>query len=98
MQPTPGGTNLATLLAELEQAGLEVYPNPFSEELTVVTRTIAKPFRLTVQDMTGRVVMKKHALTDEVLGLNRNALSPGLYSISIIDAHGRIHTAKAIAH
>lgn len=98
MQPTPGGSNLATLLAELEQEGLEIYPNPFAEQLAIVAKPIAKPYRLIVRDMTGRVVMEKHALTDEVLNIRRNALSPGPYSISIIDAHGRTHTAKAIAH
>ena len=97
MQPTPGGSNLATLLAELEQEGLEIYPNPFAEQLAIVAKPIAKPYRLIVRDMTGRVVMEKHALTDEVLNIRRNALSPGPYSISIIDAHGRIHIAKAIA-
>jgi len=97
MQPTPGGTNLATLLAELERGGLEVHPNPFADQLIVVTKPIMKPYRLIVQDMTGRVVVEKHALTDNVLGIDRNALAPGPYSISIIDAHGRVHTAKAIA-
>jgi parallel beta-helix repeat protein len=97
MQPTPGGSNVASGVKELDQAGLEIFPNPFTDQLYISTGEVAKPYRLIVLDALGRNVMERATQTEGGLVLRRDDLAPGPYFITVIDALGRTYRAKAIA-
>ncbi len=97
MQPTPGGSNVASGVTVLEKAGLEIFPNPFTDHLNISTGAVAQPYRLIVLDALGRKVIEHASRTDAGLVLPRDDLAPGPYSIMVIDALGKIYRAKAIA-
>ena len=97
MQPTPGGSNVASGVKELDQAGLEIFPNPFTDQLNISTGEVAKPYRLIVLDAIGRTVIQSASRTDAGLVFRRDDLAPGPYFITVIDALGTKYRAKAIA-
>lgn len=97
MHPTPGGSNVASGMTVLDQAGLEIFPNPFSDHLNISTGAVAQPYRLIVLDALGRTVIDHASRTDADLVLQRDDLAPGPYSITVVDALGRTYRAKAIA-
>ncbi|MBL7940724.1 MAG: CotH kinase family protein [Flavobacteriales bacterium] len=97
MQPTPGGSNVASAVPEIEQRSVVIFPNPFTDQLTIVAGEVAKPYRLIIQDVSGRVVRTASALADDRLVWQRTPLAPGPYTIVLVDANGQHYRAKAIA-
>jgi hypothetical protein len=96
MHPTPGATNVASGTKEPEVEGLEMYPNPFSEQLFVDAEKVAKPYRLTVVDVLGRVVINEDGLAGEMAVLERGGLTAGLYTVVLEDAKGKRYAGRVI--
>jgi spore coat protein CotH len=66
-------------------AALRLYPNPTSEYLLV--ETDAKPYALTIRDLSGRVVLQT-TLKGPQTRLDLHGLSKGLYAVSISGPSG----------
>lgn len=97
MAPTPGNTNNFSSIEGPETTVLDLHPNPFSDVLNVATAQVSKPYRLVVRDMLGRVVFMEEGLAEDNMVIERRAMRPGVYTVSVIDAIGRTFTVKAIA-
>jgi len=76
------------LAAELERAGLKIYPNPFDTELIIeLSRKSDAPLELTLTDVTGRVLtnatMTAQKLTWSGNNVNGLQLMDGIYFIKV---------------
>ncbi|WP_196889167.1 T9SS type A sorting domain-containing protein [Aureivirga sp. CE67] len=69
-------------IIEEEKVVLNLYPNPFKNELKFETNPNAKISDVLIYDQTGRVVYKSKEIYNNKIILNQN-LSPGLYVISL---------------
>ncbi len=68
------------------EAGLSVYPNPFSNSVTI-ERTTAGEVTVNVFDAMGRLVMSKQTSGTKI-EIETAALANGIYSLQLIDATG----------
>ncbi len=96
MQPTPGATNLTAKIDEMDVQLLEMYPNPFSQQLYIHAENVEKPYRLMLINMFGQMVYETGNLREGRANLHRNGLPPGLYSVVIRDAKGRRYAGKVV--
>ena len=94
MQPTPGATNITSKTDEMDVQPLKMYPNPFSQQLYIHAENVEKPYRLMLLNMFGQLVYEMGDLRLERANLYRNGLPPGLYSVVIRDAKGRLYAGK----
>ncbi|MBL7825878.1 MAG: T9SS type A sorting domain-containing protein, partial [Saprospiraceae bacterium] len=88
MQPTPGASNLSTGVENPVQA-LQAYPNPFSERLFIDVGQVAMPYSIRVMNALGQVVFQAEDLREAPFVLERGALQPGMYTITLRDSEGR---------
>ncbi|MFH0893035.1 MAG: T9SS type A sorting domain-containing protein [Bacteroidota bacterium] len=63
-----------------------VYPNPFSEQTTIVLPPEAQyPCTLSMYDALGREVLKMEKITDSKITISRKGLPGGMYMIRVTD-------------
>jgi hypothetical protein len=64
---------------------VEVYPNPFRDELTIEVRGDEKqPLNVTIYDVLGKVVYEKdYANIYSIKNINLNFLINGMYSMKV---------------
>lgn len=75
------------------QNGLEVYPNPASESITV--NSVYTLQTVQVIDMTGKMVMNK-TTNDMSVMLDLSTFQKGIYSIRTIDVNGKVSSARIV--
>ncbi|HRH70056.1 MAG TPA: CotH kinase family protein [Flavobacteriales bacterium] len=97
MHPTPGATNTLVSVDEPEDPGFDLFPNPFSDVLTITAGTVAKPYRLILTNMVGQVVAKRENLTGDHTLFQRSEISTGVYTVTLIDALDRRSTSVVVA-
>jgi hypothetical protein len=74
------------------QSGVNVYPNPFTDN-TKVTFTVAGNYSLLVFDITGKQVYSTSTNGSDVV-LDLSDLNNGVYILKIVDAKGASTTKK----
>ena len=73
-----------------------VYPNPASSEVTVTHEAMGNGGQLQVQDISGRVLLKRSIIPDSTYSvINITSLQAGEY-ILIINAGGKNKTFKIL--
>lgn len=73
-------------------AAFELYPNPVSDELTIVAdNSVYKSYVIT--NALGQV-LKQQAITQSETSVNTHSLTPGLYYIRLIQENGDSRTEK----
>jgi hypothetical protein len=73
-----------TGISETEQAGFNIYPNPFSNRTTITfNNPDFKKHQLILMDLTGKVIRQIDDITGNQVELQRENLSPGLYMIEL---------------
>jgi len=82
-----------TGVANLQQAGINLYPNPTAQMLTVELGQ-NKALRLTVTDLTGRVVLTKENPT-QTETLDLSPLSNGVYLL-VVQTNGKVLSTRVV--
>ncbi len=78
--------------------GVQVFPNPFhGTARIVIDENVVMPCRISISDMTGRLVMQKENISSKEISVNKNDFADGLYLIRIMDDRNNIYTTKLIA-
>ncbi|MFT2008582.1 PQQ-dependent sugar dehydrogenase [Pontibacter sp. 13R65] len=92
--------NLVTMEAISPPTNIQLYPNPFSEQLTVrFTEASEEVQAVLIYDMTGRLVYQQTGLI-QVFGselhvnLRESKLRPGFYVLRLLDSQGNASTIK----
>ncbi len=63
---------------------LKIYPNPFNDKTIIEFKNPSnEPFRLTLTDLSGKVVRIVDNITDSIYELDRDGLSKGFYFIEL---------------
>lgn len=63
---------------------LKIYPNPFNDKTIIEFQNpSSEPFRLTLTDLSGKVVRIVDNITDSIYELDREGLSKGFYFIEL---------------
>lgn len=85
-------------LEELEEAGIRVYPNPATHQLTVEFGNLLSDCGIYLMDLNGKVVVKQDVpkQTDKIV-LKVEHLAKGLYILRV-DRDNDISTAKILVH
>ena len=97
MHPTPGATNVSSGTEEPKVEPLEMFPNPFTQQLFIDAKELEKPYRLMVVNMLGQVVYWEDELRQETAVLQRGALVAGVYSVVLEDGKRRRYVGKVAA-
>lgn len=67
-----------------EYGNLKIYPNPFNNKTIIEFQNPSnEPFRLTLTDLSGKVVRIVDNITDSMYELDRDGLSKGFYFIEL---------------
>jgi hypothetical protein len=74
---------------------LEVFPNPFSDQLTVHFNSQTGSYSIFVMDLTGKEVLSQKQLSNGVHELNLGSLSEGMYFLQVRDGN-EVKTCKII--
>ncbi len=91
----PGASKLAQLRKELPETAITIFPNPFSNEVTVVANGFAHDAILAVYDLTGRLLEKK-VIKADVSEIRLGSDYPsGVYSL-VLDDGDKIQTRRVI--
>ncbi len=97
MYPTPSATNVSSGTNEPGVKTLEMFPNPFSDQLFFDAKKVEKPYHLTMLNALGQVVYEVNGLREEHLRLERNGLPDGVYLVVVVDEKGERFVGKVIA-
>jgi len=76
---------------------LMVYPNPFNEKVTISFDNIEREiYSLILRDLSGRIVKKLYGISGENITINRDNLSPGIYTFEL--SGGKTYTGKLLVN
>lgn len=77
---------------------LKIYPNPFHETALIAFDNPSKEdFTCTISDITGRTLKQINNITSEKVLINKEALSPGIYLLTLRNETGsRYYKAKFV--
>ena len=92
---TVGGGALGTQNRVTETDNLKIYPNPFSEEITLVSNALSPNSRILITNMLGQTVFTANtsnmvSKTSDSAIIQLSALTPGAYTIHIINHENTI--------
>lgn len=79
---------------EVNNAGVQVFPNPFSNQLTVKTEGLAGSY-IVVSDVTGKTVTTV-GITGSNTGINTTDFANGIYTVSVIANGQKVAAAKLV--
>ncbi len=91
--------NVVTGIGEFhpgETCELLIYPNPFSERVTLRTSRFLKNATCTVYDLQGQVVRQIRNVSGQTIILSRDQLSGGLYFVQLRQENNIVTTGKLI--
>jgi hypothetical protein len=99
MYPTPGRTNVLTLLNDTPQNSfLKVYPNPFSSFLMLDTKDLRAPYTLNMMDLSGKTIWSQtYQSAEQRILFNGFIPMKGLYILMLTDATSQTYIAKVIS-
>ncbi|MFM1999059.1 MAG: hypothetical protein RL204_1006 [Bacteroidota bacterium] len=81
-----------TSYTEIDEQDFTVYPNPFSDHLTI--EIPIQSDELEVRDLSGKLVFQKKTVSAQQLTLNLSSLPAGAYILTINTSEGKM--CKAI--
>jgi hypothetical protein len=87
-------TNTQISKNEKDEAGLKVYPNPFSNELQISTKGIQEG-QMVVTNMKGQSVIQRDFAGGK-LTLSTKSWQPGAYMVELIAQNGKVYTRKLL--
>ncbi|MBN1183536.1 MAG: T9SS type A sorting domain-containing protein, partial [Bacteroidales bacterium] len=83
---------------ELDQIELNVYPNPFSEQITINVASLGdEMFDLSVIDLTGRIVYTTTDLLCNEANILSLPIKEGMYILRV-SIRGRVYTYRIIKY
>lgn len=91
--------NTSVAAPEIEKVAYDIYvqPNPFSESTTLYFNNEAgESLRVTLSDLTGRVVRSFDGVRDDTVVFERNGLPAGTYIYTVLGAKGSV-SGKIVA-
>ncbi|MBK9415378.1 MAG: T9SS type A sorting domain-containing protein [Bacteroidetes bacterium] len=62
---------------------MKVYPNPFSESLTISMNEDVNFYSIVIKDIFGSVVFKTNNISPKIHELNLSDLRPGIYFLDL---------------
>ncbi|MCY7328026.1 MAG: PKD domain-containing protein, partial [Saprospiraceae bacterium] len=74
---------------------IQAYPNPVSEQWTILINGVDHPVKMTLSDCTGRYIAT-HSLTVGINDLNINDLKPGVYFWEVRDKNVGLKKGKVV--
>jgi hypothetical protein len=77
----------ATGIVDLDNPGriIRVYPNPFSEKITIDGLISSKKYLINIYYTTGQIKLSKYVINQLSINLNTGDLTKGVYWLSIYD-------------
>ena len=83
---------------EFEDSYLTVYPTPAEEVATIEIRgdDVFNDAEITVFDMYGKLIFRSQNLNGKNIRINRNGLSPGIYTFAITQNNRRVSSGKLV--
>jgi hypothetical protein len=96
LSPTPGASNLILSLQEPEQHLLQLYPNPNNGVFLLQADKISTPYYVQVFSSTGQLIWSGEKNTDQRLLIEPGPVVPGLITVVVTDAQGRLFTCNVI--
>lgn len=100
---TPCNTNVSMAcdvsIRETENNMLldELYPNPSSDFVTVAFRNQGENHRLTLTDMTGKVIFSENT-GENTYTIHKDQLAPGIYFLKTTNTRGEYSVKKIMFH
>ena len=70
------------------------YPNPVRDNLFIQNLDNQDLHRITVTDMTGKILIDRRAINNAIHQVNLQGMAPGVYVLSIIDERGKMDSRK----
>jgi hypothetical protein len=80
---------------QVEECTLSIFPNPFSDDLTIRSRGITIN-RMLVYDMTGGEVLFSDNPNKDIVNLNLRQLESGVYLVKVMFENGTSEVLKAV--
>jgi Secretion system C-terminal sorting domain len=81
-------------ITELE--GVQVFPNPMSDRLTVILPPSVKKAKMSFYDLLGREIKREDDIETQMTEISRGNLQRGLYIYKIEDQRGFVKTGKIL--
>lgn len=82
-----------------DEFNMDVYPNPFTNELTIESNNLPATAMIQVIDLTGKVMLSEiMSSIDNTIKLNTSTIQAGIYFLQIIDNSVLIDTKQLIKH
>lgn len=79
------------------EQNMNVYPNPFNEELIIESDYSSPTATIQLIDVTGKVMLSQNLSTiNHTINLNTESIQAGIYFLQIIDNSTRIQTKQVI--
>ncbi len=100
---TDGGARISTVtinqegttgISEVTEMNTQVFPNPFSNELTVKTNAADNAYAV-LTDVAGRVISQSR-ITNGLVRVNTSSVAAGVYMLSVIENGKAIATHKVV--
>ena len=79
-------------IRELED--VQVFPNPMSEQLTVILPPSVKNAKIVFYDLLGREIKREEGIETPIVEISRGNLKRGMYIYKVEDQRGYIKTGK----
>ncbi len=80
-----------------DEFNMDVYPNPFTNELTIESNNLPVTAMIQVIDLTGKVMLSEiMSSIDNTIKLNTSTIQAGIYFLQIIDNSVLIDTKQVI--
>jgi len=78
---------------KLLESSLDVYPNPFKDQINIAFGSDQKDVHVTLVDIAGQLVFKQvfTGLSIFTVDVSQNNLAPGMYILSLTTERGKIH-------
>jgi hypothetical protein len=81
-------------IVELE--GVQIFPNPMSEQLTVILPPSVTKAKIVFYDLLGREIKREEDIETQMTHISRGNLKQGMYIYKIEDQRGYIKTGKIL--
>jgi len=95
-------TNSIVSVSEKKDLDFSIYPIPADEMINVVSgETISGPARLTISDLTGRIIYSQEyseIRPGQVMAINTTGFRDGMYLLTLMNSGGKSTRKVVIKH
>ncbi len=84
-------TNNLFLNMSIYEMNISVYPNPFSEQLTICVRAEEPLIDLEITDLTGKVILRRELNNSECMTISDHNLSQGIYLLCMNSSDNKVY-------